>query len=932
MSQEIYLLDAYALIYRGYYAMIRTPRVNSKKQDTTAIFGFLNTFEEIVKRVGTHKMAVVFDPPGETFRDQLFEAYKAQREKTPEPITFGVPYIKKIIEAYGVKIYEVPGYEADDVVGTIAYKTAERYPDSRIFMITPDKDYGQLVTDRIHILRPEKGAIFQNLGPAEVAAKHGLADPKQVIDLLALIGDTADNVPGVPGVGEKTAAKLLDQFGSIDGIYEHIDELKGKQKENFINGKEQLELSRKLVVIEKDVPMEFTLEEMEKQAIDYAQLTEIYEELEFRTKLNRLQSNDNQVSASSQTQIQRSLFDQETEQVEEQAPVKIETSFRSLEDTAKDYRLISDPEEIEALAEYLRGVPLIAFDTETDSLDSNICGIVGISFSITKDGGWYIPLSELPMEAVQQLAPFRPLFSDPTIIKIGHNIKFDLKVISRFGIKPVGPFRDTMIAHYLLDPEQRHGMDALSENYLNYRPIPIADLIGKKGKGQKNMRDLPPEEIAPYACEDADVTLQLYHTFMPLLERDHLNALYLDLEMPLMEVLMEMEQVGVKLNAKTLNEATDELNLELRLLEQRIQEVVGGVPFNVNSPKEVGEVLFDRLRLVEKPKKTKTGQYSTNEEELQKIADRHPVVDMILRYRGLRKLVNTYIEPLPTLINPQTGRIHTTYNQTITATGRLSSTDPNLQNIPIRDDDGRQIRKAFTALREGECYLSADYSQIELRLMAHFSQDPHLLEAFIEGKDIHTATAAKIYHISESDVTAELRRRAKTANFGIIYGISAFGLAARLAIPRSEANALINGYFSSYPGVQAYMERIKEEAKKKGYVETILGRRRYLRDINSQNSVVRGYAERNAINAPLQGSAADIIKMAMVRIQNRIKEEGLSTRMILQVHDELNFSVPLNELERVKPLVKTEMEQIYPDLLVPLTVDVGIGENWLEAH
>lgn len=927
MSQKIYLLDAYALIYRGYYALIRTPRINSKKQDTTAIFGFLNTFEEIVRRAGDNKVAVVFDPPGGSFRDKMFEDYKAQREKTPEPISFGIPYIKKIIEAYGIKIYEVPGYEADDVIGTIAHKIANEDSKANVYMITPDKDYGQLVTDQIHILRPEKGAIFNELGPKEVAEKHELTSAEQVIDFLALVGDTADNVPGVANIGPKTASKLLNKYKNIEGIYENIDQIKGKQKENLIAGKEQLKLSRELVVIEKNVPMDFDVNEMEKKPMDYQKLVDLYEELEFRSKLSKLVPTETNEAPKGPM----SLFDQTFETTDEETTA-LESSYDSLDNIPKKYHLLTTSDEIEALAKELEKVSYFAFDTETDSLDAMSCGIVGISFSTDKNLAWYIPLSELPMEATQQLAPFRKLFADGSILKIGQNVKFDLKVISRFGIKAVGPFWDTMIAHYLINPELRHGMDTMAESYLNYKTVPITELIGSKGKKQLSMRQVPPEEVSPYACEDADITLQLYHKLRPILEEDGLDNLFYNLEMPLMEVLLEMEQVGVKLNAKTLNDATEELNAELISLEKKIHEVVGGIPFNINSPKEVGDILFEHLQLSEKPKKTKTGQFSTNEEELQKIADRHPVVNMILRYRGIRKLVNTYIEPLPTLINPQTGRIHTTYNQTITATGRLSSTDPNLQNIPVRDEDGKQIRKAFTALVPGDIYLSADYSQIELRLMAHFSKDPHMIEAFNSGKDIHTSTAAKIYHISEDEVTSELRRRAKTANFGIIYGISAFGLANRLTIPRGEANDLIKGYFEGFPGVKEYMENIKEEAKKMGYVDTIMGRRRYLKDINSQNSVVRGYAERNAINAPLQGSAADIIKMAMVNIQRRLKKEGLKTKMILQVHDELNFSVPTEELEIVKVLVRDEMENVCPDLLVPLTVDIGIGDNWLEAH
>lgn len=932
MKKNLYLLDAYALIYRGYYALIRAPRSNSKGQDTTAIFGFLNTFEEIARRSEGHYIAVVFDPKGGTFRSEMYEDYKAQREKTPEPISFGLPYIKDIIDAYGIKRYEVEGYEADDVIGTIAKRAADSNSELEVFMITPDKDYGQLVTDQIHVLRPDKGAIFHDLGPKEIAERHGLKNAAQVIDLLALWGDASDNVPGVPGIGEKTAAKLLNQYDSIEGIYKHIDEIKGKQKENLIEHKEQLLLSRELVKIECDVPMDFTLEEMEPQPRDLQRLVDIYEELEFRSKLTKLHEETGAISAPASNEP-RSLFDQD---IAQPAPEITETPV--LESTYKDastldhtYHLIETDEEIAELVQKLSESKQFAFDTETDGLNPMSCGIVGISFAIQPNEAWYLPLSELDMEAQVQLAPFKPVFANPHILKIGQNIKFDLEVIERYGIKAVGPFWDTMIAHYLINPELRHGMDAMAESLLGYRTVPIEDLIGPRGRNQRSMRDLSPSEVYIYACEDADITLQLYHKLLPEIESS-LGKLFYDLEMPLMQVLKEMEQVGVRIDSKALLDTVEELNEQLVKLEQQIYHSVGGMEFNINSPREVGDVLFEHLQLVDKPKKTKTGQYVTREEELQKITHLHPVVNLILQYRGLRKLVNTYIEPLPTLVNPRTGRIHTSYNQTVTATGRLSSTDPNLQNIPVRDDDGREIRRAFTSLcpERGDLFISADYSQIELRLMAHFSEDPNMIEAFTSGKDIHAITASRIYHLPIEEVTAEYRRRAKTANFGIIYGISAFGLSSRLGIPRSEANDLIKGYFESFPGVQAYMDRVVEQAREQGYVETILGRRRYLQDINSQNRVVRGYAERNAINAPLQGSAADIIKLAMVRIQERLKAD-FKSKMILQVHDELNFSCLVEEKDALIQMIKEEMESVC-SLRVPLIVDVGYGDNWLEAH
>ncbi|MDO5035684.1 MAG: DNA polymerase I [Porphyromonas sp.] len=929
--KKIYLLDAYALIYRGYYALFNNSRLNSKGMDTSAVFGFLNIFDEILQRIGEEDhVAVVFDPKGPTFRHKMYPEYKAQREVTPEPIALGIPYIKEIIKAQGVTIYEVPEYEADDVIGTIAHRVTMEDPDTIAYMITPDKDYGQLVSDRVRIFKPEKGAIYKELGPEEVAEQFGLRSHTQMTDFLALMGDSSDNVPGCPGVGKKTASKLLQDYDHIADIYDHIDEVKGpKLRANLLEHKDQVQLSYELVTIDTAAPIDFTLEEMKRDAPDIQRLVEIYEELEFRSRLKKLQKEQGIVPKVGTGPM--SLFDTP---VMEQPEAVVESSFSSIQQEEKEYMLVETPEEVSALVRKLERADTFAFDTETDGLGAMSCGIVGISFSTRKHEGYYLPLSELHAEAEEQLKPFRALFADPNKLKVGQNLKFDLEVISRYGIEPVGPYWDTMIAHYIINPELRHGMDFLSETYLGYRPIPITELIGARGKGQKSMRDLAPDKVAPYAAEDADVTLQLYEALLPELKEKELEKLYYELEMPLMEVLMRMEQTGVKLDAKSLVEVMDELNKQLSDLEQRIYQSVGGMQFNINSPREVGVVLFEELALDAKPKKTKTGQYSTSEEVLEKISHRHPIVGMILEYRGLRKLINTYVEPLPGLVNSQTGRIHTTYNQTVTATGRLSSTDPNLQNIPVRDSNGREIRRSFTSLYpdRGDLFVSADYSQIELRLMAHFSEDPHLIEAFEKGADIHTLTAAKIYHLDEEEVTPELRRRAKTANFGIIYGISAFGLSNRLSIPRGEASDLIRGYFEAYEGVQEYMERAKEQARELGYVETLLGRRRYLPDINSKNAVVRGYAERNAINTPLQGSAADIIKLAMLRIDQRLRTEQMRSQMFMQVHDELNFSVPKDELEPLMKLVEEEMEGVCPELRVPLVVDVGWGDNWLEAH
>lgn len=927
MDKKLYLLDAYALIYRGYYAMIQSPRINSKGKDTTAIFGFLNTFEEILRRAEGHPIAVVFDPAGGTFRSELFDEYKAQREETPDGIRFGIPYIKQIISAFGVKQYELEGYEADDVIGTIATQVGQADPQRTVYMITPDKDYGQLVKPNVRILKPNhRGGGFEEMGPEEVLAKYELQDCAQVIDLLALWGDSSDNVPGVKGIGQKTAATLLSQYDSIEGIYQHIDEIKGKRRENLLEGQEQLKLSRDLVTIRTNAPITYTLEEMMPQPKDNQTLLSIYEELEFRSKVSKLQV------ATPNAPTPKSLFDQFDDEPKAQESL-MESSFKSIESEETRYHLVESEEDIEALAERLSKARAFAFDTETDGLDGMSCGIVGISFAIEPGEAWYIPISELPMEAIAQLAPFQAPLGNPEILKIGQNLKFDLKIIERYGLKPVGPYWDTMIAHYLIQPELRHGMDAMAESYLSYKPIPIEQLIGPKGKGQKSMRQLAPKEVYTYACEDADITLQLYLKLREEIKSETLEELFYQIEMPLMEVLLQMEQTGVRLDVKKLTDTVQELYTELSQLEQEVQ-TLGGIEFNINSPKEVGEVLFDHLKLIAKPKKTKTGQYVTREEELQKITHLHPIVAMILRYRGLRKLVSTYIEPLPKLINKETGRIHTTYQQTATATGRLSSTDPNLQNIPVRDEDGRQIRKAFTSLHpeRGDLYISADYSQIELRLMAHFSGDEAMIQAFRDEQDIHALTAAKIYHLHPNEVTSDLRRRAKTANFGIIYGITTFGLSSRLSIPFGEAKELIDGYFRTFPGVKKYMNEIVALASEQGYVETIMGRRRFLKDINSSNSMVRGFAERNAINAPLQGSAADIIKVAMIRIQRRLAEEQLRAKMILQVHDELNFSCPVEEQERLIALVREEMENVSPQLKVPLKVDIGIGTNWLEAH
>ena len=925
-SKRLYLIDAFAMIYRGYFPFANRPMLNRRGEDTSAVLGFVNTFDKILEAAEGQYMAVVFDPPGGTFRSEEYEEYKAQRAKQPEAITFALPYIREIITARGVQSYEVAGYEADDVIGTLATHLSEAHPELEVLMVTPDKDYGQLVTERVHMLAPGSSGSFDELGPREVAAKHDLTDETQVRDFLALMGDASDNVPGVPGIGKKRAADLLRAYGSIEGIYDHIDELKGKMKENLLEHREQLEASRHLVTIVTDVPIEVSLEEMTRGAQDLQRLVDLYDELGFRSKKKAL------LDGAPVPTPQRTLFDLTPEEAAAEPPV--EDSVGDLSTVEHSYTLITGEEEMKGLLEALTGAEAFAFDTETDGLDGMQDHLVGISVAVRPHEAWYLPLPEDMEEAKTLLRPLVPFFADPEKVKVAQNGKFDLKFLSRYDLRAVPPLWDTMLAHYLLDPEARHGLDHLSETLLRYRPIPIEQLIGK-GSKQRNMRQLEPKEVLPYAAEDADLTLQLYRHLRPRIEgEEHLRSLFYDIEMPLVGVLLEMEQAGVRVDVDLLESAIVDLSTELERIEEDFRRYTPEDPVNINSPKEVGDFLFGHLGLSEKPKKTRTGQYSTREEDLEMVADRHPAVRLVLDYRGLSKLVNTYLVPLPMMVNPVTGRIHTTYHQAKTATGRLSSSDPNLQNIPVRDEQGREIRKAFTANDPdaGDLFVSADYSQVELRLMAHLSGDSSLIEAFRHGADIHAATAAKIFGIPREEVTGEMRRKAKTANFGIIYGISAFGLSARLGIPRGEAKELIDGYFSSFPGVKRYIDKAIEQAHKDGYVDTLFGRRRYIQNINSRNRNLVANAERMAINAPIQGTAADIIKVAMVRVARRLREEGFRSQMILQVHDELCFTVPGDERERLVAMVKEEMEQVLPSLSVPLVADVGVGENWLEAH
>ena len=921
---KLFLIDAYALIYRSYYAFIKNPRINSKGVNTSAVFGFINTLEDVLKREQPTHIAVAFDPKGPTFRHEAFEQYKAQREETPEVIRQSVPVIKEVIQAYHIPILEVPYYEADDVIGTVAKQAAAN--GFEVYMMTPDKDYGQLVADHIYMYRPKFGGDYEVLGVSEVLEKYQLQSTEQVIDLLGLMGDTADNIPGCPGVGEKTAQKLLAEFGSIENLLANTDKLKGAQKKKVEENVEQIRFSKFLATIKTDVPITFDAELCKRVTPDEDRLVELYTELEFKTFINRLKGESSVASSSKEPKaaVQYDLFATE--------PV-VESEVSSLADIntmPHSYYLADTAEKQIALCEQLLQEKSFAFDTETEGLDPLTAGLVGMSFAIREQEAWYVPVPANREEATGIVLRLAPALQHPEIEKVGQNIKFDILALRKYGVRVKGPLFDTMLAHYLLNPELRHGMDYLAETYLKYKTVPIEDLISPKGKKQASMRTVPIEQIKEYAAEDADVTLRLKHYFAPLLKQEGLESLFFEMEMPLIYVLAEMEATGVKLDTNALKQSSEVLSQQLSTLEESIYDLAGQ-SFNINSTKQVGEILFEKLKLDEKAKKTKTGGYSTSEEVLEKIRGKHPIVDKLLEYRGIKKLLSTYIDALPALIHPETGKIHTSFNQAVTATGRLSSTNPNLQNIPVRDELGREIRKAFIADDDDCIFFSADYSQIELRLMAHLSNDPHMVEAFCSGADIHAATAAKIYGIPVEEVTSDMRRKAKTANFGIIYGISVFGLAERLSIPRAESKELIDGYFQTYPRIKEYMEESIRVAKEKGYVETLFKRKRFLPDINSHNAIVRGYAERNAINAPIQGSAADIIKLAMIRIHQRFEAEHLKSRMILQVHDELNFNVRKEEFDRVKEIVLDCMEHVL-QLRVPLIADCGEGKNWLEAH
>lgn len=918
---RLFLLDAYALIYRSYYAFLKNPRINSKGLNTSAIMGFVNTLNEVITKEQPTYMAVAFDH-GKTFRHEAFPAYKAQREETPEDIRASVPIIKDILEAYHIPVLQADGFEADDVIGTLA--TAAGREGIETYMLTPDKDYGQLVGDNVYIYRPRHGGGYDTLGESEVTQKYGIATTAQVIDLLALMGDSADNFPGCPGVGEKTAAKLITQFGSIDNMLAHTDEIKGKLREKVEGAVDDIRMSRFLATIRTDVPIALDLEKMKMTSPDEERLEKIFQELEFRALTDKIIKKVKNTPKNDDLQLD--LFGEFA--AESQGEPK-NASILGLKETPHDYQLIESEEEARKIRDYFLTKEILSFDTETTSTNAIDAELVGLSFAVEEFKAVYVAVPAEREAAQRMVDIFRPLYEDEHIMKVGQNIKYDYEVLRRYEIEVRGPMFDTMLAHYIVQPELHHNMDYMAETLLGYQTIHIDQLIGPRGKGQRSMRDLQPQEVYEYAAEDADVTLRLKNVLEQKLKEVDGERLFYDIEMPLVPVLAEMELTGVCLDTAALAETGKNFNRRLAEYEQKIYAEAGET-FNISSPKQVGDILFGKMKIVDKPKKTKTGQYVTSEEVLTQLRSRAPIVDDILSYRGLKKLLGTYVEALPRLINPRTSHIHTCFNQAITATGRLSSSDPNLQNIPIRDDDGKEIRKSFVP-EPGCLFFSADYSQIELRIMAHLSQDEHMLDAFRSGTDIHAATAAKIWHVPVEEVTPEQRKKAKQANFGIIYGISTYGLAQRMNISNSEARQLIDDYFATFPRVKAYMDEAIATCREKGYAETIYHRRRYLPDIASRNATVRGFAERNAINAPIQGSEADIIKVAMIHIFKRFATEGLRSRMILQVHDELNFSVYPEEREQVERIVIEEMENACR-LSIPLTADAGWGANWLEAH
>ena len=918
---KLFLLDAYALIYRAYYAFIKNPRINSKGMNTSAIMGFVNTLNEILTKEQPTHIGVAFDH-GKTFRDEAFPSYKAQREETPEDIRASVPIIKQIIKAMHIPVLQVDGFEADDVIGTLATKAGKA--GITTYMLTPDKDYGQLVSDNVFMFRPRHGGGYETMGPSEVCEKYDLSSTSQVIDLLALMGDSADNFPGCPGVGPKTAAKLIAEFGSIDNMLANSSKIKGKLREKVESAVDDIRMSKFLATIRTDVPIDLNLDELKVEEPDFTQLAEIFTELEFKSLLDKFIK-----KPQPQPKVANMQLDLFAENPTNDAVNEEFSSFESLKTTPHEYKLIETEEDARKLFDFFITKQILCLDTETTSINPIDAELVGLSFSVEEGKAFYVAIPAEREKAERIVNIFKPLYESTKILKIGQNIKYDMEVLMNYGVRLAAPMFDTMLAHYVLQPEQKHNMDILAETLLNYQTIHIDELIGPKGKSQKNMRDISPADICDYAAEDADITLRLYNVLKPRLKEADVEDLFYNIEMPLVPVLAEMEMNGVLLDTNALAETSKVFTDRMTQIEKNIYELAGH-QFNIASPKQVGEVLFGEMKIVDKPKKTKTGQYVTSEEVLQQLRSKAPIVDHILEHRGLKKLLGTYVDALPKLINPHTGHIHTSFNQAVTATGRLSSSDPNLQNIPVRGEDGKEIRKCFIP-EPGCLFFSADYSQIELRVMAHLSGDKNMIEAFREGYDIHAATAARIYKEDINEVTRDQRTKAKRANFGIIYGITVFGLAERLEISRDEAKQLIDGYFETFPQVHDYMEKAKQLAREHGYAETFFHRRRYLPDITSHNATVRNFAERNAINAPIQGSAADIIKIAMIRIYERFRREGIKSKMILQVHDELNFSVLPEEKEQVEKIVLEEMQNAYP-LQVPLVADSGWGNNWLEAH
>ena len=941
-EKKLFLLDAYALIYRAFFALSKNPRMNSKGVNTSAVMGFLNSLYEILQKEKPTHIGVAFDVSGTAQRQAEYSEYKANREKMPDDLRDAIPYIIRLIEAFNIPVYGVEGYEADDVIGTLSKKAEQQ--GFITYMMTPDKDFGQLVTDKILLYKPAKfGEPAQVWGPKEVCERYGIKEPKQLIDILGLWGDAADNIPGIPGIGEKTAAQLVQKYGSVENLIAHADELKGKQKENVINFAEQGLLSKALATINLEVPVEFNEEELKTKEPDVPTLMALFEELEFKTFAKRFLEDYKKTHGD----VQQA----EIPTPKPSAPNLFSTTPPSSEfdlfhqgdnsgllefsdkDSAKtvphDYKLVENDADIKSLVDLLCKQKQFVFDTETTNIDVYSAELVGLSFAIKAHEAWYLSMPAEREACQKKLELLRPLFENEGIRKIGQNLKYDISMLAQYGISVKGPMFDTMLAHYLLEPEQRHNMDYLAEVYLNYLTIPIEDLIGK-GRQQKTMREVPVEQVKEYAAEDADITLQLYEKLMPLLKENGVEKLFYEIEMPLVPVLSRMEANGVKIDTENLQQISEEFGKEIRKIEEQIYGAAG-TPFNIASPKQLGEILFEKLKIDEKAKKTKTGQYATGEDVLQKLSHKHPIIQMILDYRSFTKLKSTYLDALPALVNPKDGLIHTSYNQAVTATGRLSSNNPNLQNIPVRTEKGREIRRAFVPRSPQYTLLAADYSQIELRIIAHLSQDPAMVNDFNLGHDIHAATAAKVFHVPMEQVTKEQRSRAKAVNFGIIYGMSAFGLAERMELSRSEAADIIKKYFEEYAGIKEYMNRSIALARERGYAETILGRRRYLRDINGANSVVRGFAERNAINAPIQGSSADMIKIAMIGIHQELERLKMQSKMILQVHDELVFDAHLDELDTLKAIVNDKMVNALP-LSVPVVVEMNTGSNWLEAH